>query len=233
MDVYARRRLVAVLAIVLVLVLIGVAVAGGGDDEQTPITTVAGASTPGLAAPLSKDDFIQQGDDICEESATAIANLSIDDTEELAGEELSITEGELDSLRSLAPPEKDQATLDEFFAAEEDLVDALDKRLLAIERGDDAAAAEAEAEIDSAKADVVAAAEDYGFKQCGKEGEATDAGTDTSVAPTDTGAVPAAPVEPAPAAPVEPAPAAPAPAPAPSGGTGSGGSGTGSGGVSP
>src|SRR5688500_10114636 len=126
MDVYARRRLVAVLAIVLVLVLIGVAVAGGGDDEQTPITTVRpGTTDPALATPLSKDDFIAQGDGICEETAIAVANLASDDSQTLAEDELQYTESQLDQLRTLVPPEEDQKTLDEFFAAMEDQVDAL------------------------------------------------------------------------------------------------------------
>jgi len=89
MDVYARRRLVAVLAIVLVLVLIGVAVAGGGDDDsEAPVTTVTGASTPGVATALSKADFIEQGDDICEETAVGIDNISSDDEAAEPGERI-------------------------------------------------------------------------------------------------------------------------------------------------
>src|SRR5687768_11332215 len=147
MDVYARRRLVAVLAIVLVVILIGVAVAGGGDDEEAPITTVAGTSAPGATASLSKDDFVEQADDICDETGAAIANLSTDDAEELAEEELALTESELESLRSLPPPEEDQALLDDFFSALEDQIDFLEKRLLAIQRNDEEAATEAETQI--------------------------------------------------------------------------------------
>jgi hypothetical protein len=233
MDVYARRRLVAVLAIVLVLVLIGVAVAGGGDDEsEPPITTVTGASTPGIATPLSKDEFIDQADDICKESAVGIENISADDPEQAAQDELSVTEGELDSLRSLAPPEEDQAELDDFFSALEDLVDALDTRALALQRADDEAAAEAETEIATAETDLTAAADAYGFNECGTTGD-PGTGTDTSTGGTDAGTG-AAPVTPAPA-PTAPAPA-PAPAPSDSGGIGDTGGSSGdtdSGGVSP
>jgi hypothetical protein len=232
MDVYARRRLVAVLAIVLVLVLIGVAIAGGGDDEAEPtITTVTGASSPGTTTALSKDEFISEADDICEESAVAIENLSTDDPEQLARQELATTEGQLDSLRSLAPPDEDQDQLDDFFAALEDLVDALDTRALALERGDDTAASEAETDISTAQSELADAADAYGFEECGGAAEAgseADAETDAGAAPTDTGT--AAPVAPAPSTTPAPAPA-PAPAPSDSGGTGSGGGGTGTGGT--
>lgn len=227
MDVYQRRRLVAVLAVVLVLVLIGVAIAGGGDDEQTPITPVTGASTPGLATPLSKSEFISQGDAICEETAAAVANIDASDTKDQAEQELEYTDSELDQLRSLTPPESDQATLDDFFSSLEDLIGALEKESLAADRDDATALTEAQTEIDSAKSAVRDAADAYGFKQCGKAGEPSSA-TDTggAVAPTDT--VPVAPATTPPA--TTPAPAPPAP---PADGSGSGGVSPGSGGVSP
>jgi hypothetical protein len=237
MDVYARRRLVAVLAIVLVVVLIGVAVAGGGDDEEAPITTVAGTSAPGAAASLGKDDFVEQADDICDETGAAIANLSTDDAEELAEEELGLTESELESLRSLPPPEEDQALLDDFFSAHEDQIAFLEKRLLAIQRNDEDAATEAETQISTATSDLRRAARRYGFDECGTQGEPT---TDTdAVAPTDTGTAPAVP---APEPPVTTPPATtpppaeappPPPPPADDGGDRSGGTGSDSGGVGP
>jgi hypothetical protein len=231
MDVYARRRLVAVLAIVLVLVLIGVAVAGGGDDEQTPITTVTtGTTDPALATPLSKDEFIEEGDAICAETAVAVASLTSDDSQTLADDELEYTESQLDQLRSLVPPEEDQKTLDEFFAAMEDQVDALDKRVLALERADDSAALEAETELATATDELLGAAKDYGFSECGRAGEAsTDTDTDTEV-PTDTGAVPAAPAT-TPTAPAT-TPTTPV-APTDSSSSSSGGADPDSGGVAP
>ena len=236
MDVYARRRLVAILAIVLVLVLIGVAVAGGGDDESdAPVTTVTGASTPGIATPLSKDEFIDQADDICEESAVGIENISSDDAAQIADEEASLTASQLDQLRSLAPPEEDQAALDDFFSALEDLVDGLDTRALALQREDDTAASDADTEISTAETDLADAADAYGFSECGSPSDAASGAGSTGTG--DAGTV--APVTPAPA-PVTPAPVTPAPAPAPSdtGGTGdpsvgTGGSDSDSGGVSP
>jgi hypothetical protein len=219
MDVYQRRRLVAVLAVVLVLVLVVVAIAGGGDDEGTPIEPVTGASTPGLSSALSKDEFIQQGDDICEETAVAIANVDSSDTKNQAEQELELTQSELDQLRTLTPPEEDQATLDDFFASLDDLIDALDKKFLAADRSDDTALAEADPEIDTAKADVLSAAKDYGFKKCGEEGEPsgnTTTGDTGAVAPTATTPTTVTPTTP-------PATPTPTPTPAPSGGTGGGG----------
>jgi len=227
MDVYARRRLVAVLAVVLVVVLIGVAVAGGGDDDQTPITTVAGASTPGLASPLSKSEFIEQADDICEETAVAIENLGSEDAAQLAEDELSLTENQLSQLRSLVPPEADQETLDDFFRALEDLIDSQDARVLVLERADDTAGASIDAEIAAAAEDLAEAADAYGFNECGSTGTAGE----TAGEADETGEPVAPPTDVAPVAP-EPAPTEPAPEPAPSdsGGTGSGDSGGGGGG---
>jgi ABC-type Na+ efflux pump permease subunit len=233
MDVYQRRRLVAVLAVVLVLVLAVVAIAGGGDDEGGEIEPVTGA-TSGAAAPLSKSEFIADGDQRCQEIATAIANIDSDDPQEAADEELDYTSSLLSQLRSLTPPEDDQATLDQFFSALEDLVAALKKNSEAIASGDTTAQSEATTETDAAKSEFLAAAQDYGFENCGEEGEPS-----TAVAgggdPGDTsgGAVaPATPVEPTP---TTPPPATTPPATAPSsggtgGGTGGGGTGGGGGG---
>ena len=231
MDVYQRRRLVAVLATVLVLVLIVVAIAGGGDDESTPIEPVD-TSTPGVSEPLSKEEFIAEADDICEETAVAVANIDASDAKNQAEQELELTQSELDQLQSLTPPEEDQATLDDFFSALEELIDSLDKQFLAADRGDDTALTEAATEIDTAKSDVLEAAKDYGFKKCGEAGEPSappDTGTGGAAPTSTTPAAPATPAEPAaPAAPAAPAPA-PA-APAGSGGGGGGGGGTGGGG---
>src|ERR671918_414822 len=149
MDVYQRRRLVAVLAIVLVLVLAVVAIAGGGDDEGEPIEPADGGSGPGVATPLSKSEFIAEGDSICGEIATAIANIDSSDPQQAADEELDYTQSLLSQLRSLTPPEEDQATLNQFFSAVEDLVAALKQNSQAIADGDTTAEAEASTEIET------------------------------------------------------------------------------------
>ena len=194
MDVYQRRRLVAVLAIVLVLVLAVVAIAGGGDDEGEPIEAVNGASAPGVGTPLSKSEFIAEGDQTCDEIATAIANIDSSDAQSAAEQELDYTKSELSQLRSLSPPEEDQATLDQFFSSLEDLVAALKKNVQAIESGDTTAQSEATSEIDQAKSGFLAAAKDYGFKSCGEEGEPSPTGTGGAAG--TGGTAPATPVTP-------------------------------------
>jgi hypothetical protein len=226
MDVYQRRRLVAVLAIVLVLVLAVVAIAGGGDDEGEPIESVSGASTPGVGTPLSKSEFIAEGDQTCDEIATAIANIDSTDTQSAAEQELDYTKSELSQLRSLTPPEEDQATLDQFFSSLEDLVDALKKNVQALSSGDTTAQSEATTEIDRAKSGFLAAAQDYGFKKCGEEGEPSPTGT--SGAAGAGGTAPATPVTPTTTTPITPT-TTPSTTP-PSGGTGTGGTGGGGGG---
>ena len=73
MDVYQRRRLVALGAVVVVIALIvAIASAGGGGSDNTAVTTTSTAAA-------SKSEFTASADGICAETATAVANLSSDD----------------------------------------------------------------------------------------------------------------------------------------------------------
>src|SRR5262245_60987122 len=111
MDVYQRRRLVAVLCIAAVLVIIIVAIASGGDDDSSPITTPDGATGASGSAPLSKSEFITQADAICAETNAAVANLSTgtaaDDPVLLASQQLQYVRSEDDQLKTLSPPQED------------------------------------------------------------------------------------------------------------------------------
>jgi hypothetical protein len=214
-------------------------VACGGDDDA-PIVPVETQTAP--TDQLDQDAFIDEADSICEEANVAIASLadtSAGDPSTQISEEQEIVEGVIDQIDTLGAPSEDESTLDDFIDAFEELADNLGKQELAAERDDATALAEAQTEEASIRAEIASAAEDYGFKECGQEGEATtDTGTDATGGDTGVAPVEPAPVEPAPApAPAEPAPA-PAPAPAPpSGGTGgdTGGTAPGgdSGGISP
>src|SRR5687767_8172578 len=117
----------------------------GGDDEPavSTVTSASGASGASLST-LSKEQFIEQADAICEENSAALANLDTSDDEDAASQELEYAESLLDQLRTLAPPEDDQETLDEFFATLEDEIDLLERKQLAAERSDEAAASEAD-----------------------------------------------------------------------------------------
>jgi peptidoglycan DL-endopeptidase CwlO len=234
----------AAIALLLGAFCAGVVVACGGDDDA-PITPTVVTTGPSDQA-ASKSDFIDEADAVCEEANAAIASLdqtSAGDASTQVSEEKDIVDGVIDQIDSLGAPSEDEATLDDFIDALEELSDMLDKQQLAAERNDTAALSELETEATAVRADVATVAEEYGFKQCGQEGEAPTA---TGTGDTGAGTVPggeAAPVEPAPApaAPATPTVPAPTPAPAPappsSGGTGGDTGGTapggGSGGVSP
>jgi hypothetical protein len=244
-----RTRYGVLALLVAVFAALGVVACGGDDDA--PIVPVEEQTAP--PDQLSQDEFIDEADAICEEGNIAIANLadtSAGDPTTALAEERELVGGMLDQLSALGAPSEDESTLDDFIDAVEELADNLDKQQLAAERDDATSLAELETEETTIRTEVATAAQDYGFKECGQESEATvDAstdtgvgagtGTDTGVAPVEPAPVEPAPVEPAPvepvppseAAPVEPAPT-PAPAP-PSGGTGGTGGGGGSGGVSP
>lgn len=223
MDVYARRRLVAGLAAVGALVVIIVAIASAGGDDDGGITPVEEVNGGGESAG-SKSQFIREADAICAEANAAIASLSAgaaaEDPELLAEQQYEYTRSELEQLQTLTPPEGDRAALNRFYAALREQIDVLYKQQLAIQRADDTALADVSTELPAAQAELRAAAADYGFEECGREGEPpTDADAATGVAPTDVeeepAAVPESPVETEPAAPVEVPPAEVAPAPAP------------------
>ena len=239
-----RPRYVA-LALLVGAFAAGAVVACGGDDDE-PIVPVTTQTEPSDAA-ASKEDFIDEADAICEEANVAIASLaetSAGDASTQASQERDIVEDMLDQIESLGTPSEDEATLDDFIDALEELGGVLDSQELAGERDDTSSLAELEAEATAIRADLAAAADEYGFRECGGEATASTDGTDTGAGTGgDTGVAPAptpeqAPV-PAPAPAPAPEPAAPAP---PSGGTeggtapdtggGTGGTG-GSGGVSP
>ena len=247
MDVYQRRRLVALSAIAGIFIIFVLLIRScGGDDEATPITPVAGASGTTGASLLSQDDYVSQADAICLEANTALANVDESDLAQAAGEQEEIVTGQLQQLQTLSPPDDGNDQLDKFLAALEDLAIAYGDKATAAERGDDAAAAELDATIDQAQADVAKAAKKFGFEVCGDPSQVgdSDGGDSTSTddtATTDTGAAtapPATEVVPETAAPET---AAPAPETAPPTDTGAaappatdaGGTDSSSGGVSP
>jgi hypothetical protein len=257
MDVYQRRRLVALSILAGVFVVIVLLIKNcGGDDEETPVTPVSGATGPGGPTSLSQNEFIEEGDATCLESNTALASVDDADPTIAATEEGQILAGELDSLQTLPPPTDGENDLEDFLSALQDQVAAYDRYITAFERGDDTAAAELEAEIDEAGRKARKRARQFGFEVCGDTSEVGEASgeetTSEGVEEVEGGAVEEAPTETAPIAPVEPvtpAPTTPAPAPEPApappaeGGGATpepapapptdGGGGTGSGGVSP
>ena len=233
------------------LVMIGVSavllLAGcGGDDDSLPETPVL-TPTEGASADLSDAEFIEQADEVCAEVNAAVGTVdaSTTDVASAVAQKADLYEGMIEQIRGLGQP-ADDPDLDEFFAAGDELVQAQQDAQLAATRGDDAGLATAETEASAALEDFQAAAESYGFQECGRGPSAP-----STIPSSPTAPVPVTPVTPpATVTPVAPAPAAPAPvAPAaptvPSGGAGTGGGtgggggggstggGTGSGGIGP
>jgi hypothetical protein len=253
MDVYQRRRLVALSILAGVFVVIVLLIRScGGDDEETPVTPVSGATGPGGPTSLSQNEFVEEGDATCLESNTALASVDDSDPTVAATEQGQILAGELDSLQILPPPTDGEDDLEDFLTALQDQVAAYDRYITALERGDETAAVELEAEIDDAGRKARKRARQFGFEICGDTSEVGESGggEETTSEGVEGGAVeapsetaPIAPVEPVTPAPTTPTPAPePAPAPPAEGGGATpepapappaDGGGTGSGGVSP
>ena len=259
MDVYQRRRLVALSVIAGIFILFVLLIRScGGDDETTPepLAGASGASGAAGVTVLSVDDYVAQADPICLEANTSLADVDESDPVQADSDKAQIVASELQQLQTLPAPDGNTGDLEDFLSALEKQSAAYDDRSTASERGDDATVVELDATIDKAAGQAEKAAKSFGFEVCGdtsKVGESDaasggdettteDTATDTA---TDTGAVAPAPVTPTTTTPVPVAPptddaggaATPAPAPAPTdtGGAGDGGTGgsSSSGGVSP
>jgi hypothetical protein len=206
--------------------------AGCGGDSSAPIEPVGGddgGNGNGGSVALSKSAVIEQGDAICGEANAALASLDRgatgNDPEVKASQELQITRSELDSLQSLTPPQQERSTLHEFLAALEDEVVALAHKKAALDQGGDTAFPESDASI--AESNAEAAAESYGFKECGSGGHApattaTETTTPAPAAPTTATTTPTTPTT-TPTTPVAPANSASPPATGGAGGAASGG----------
>ena len=237
MDVYQRRRLVALSALAAIFIVFVLLIRScGGDDETTTPTPVAGASGLGGVSEQSKAAFIDQADAICQDDNNSIAG--VDMSAPTANSDLSgIIAGELQQLQSLPPPDEDTNDLDDFYSALDELAQAYEDKATALDRGDDAQATEIDAAIDEAQAEATDSAENFGFQICGDPSQVSntdedDADTDTDATDTSGGTVtpPATttPVEPVPTTEVPPVDTGTEPAPPVDDG-----SDTGSGGVSP
>lgn len=206
------RRLWLILAPALVLCAGIVLSACGGDSSPEVSINVPTETT---ASSLSKADYITDADTACEEVNTAISQFAASGQGLTEADQIAdLRQGLADQLKELGPPEEDRATLDEFTTALQAQVQAGQKISLASERGEDTT--QFETELQTAKDQAAAAAQAYGFQQCGQE--ISSSGTTTAPSTTDSGTS-VAPV--APSAPSTPAPSTD------SGGTGDTGGGTG------
>lgn len=152
-----RRRLIAIAASLALAG--GVLAACGGDDD---------GSSDGGDGSVSKEDYIQEADQICAQGTADIAQQaidkygtaqpSLDQVKSFARDVVAPTlQKQVDQLRALEPPKGDGATVNEIFDAAEDGINQLEKdpNLLA-EPGTGGAFDEANER-----------AQEYGFQQCG------------------------------------------------------------------
>jgi hypothetical protein len=166
MDVYQRRRLVALSALAGVFIILVLLIKScGGDDESTTPLPATGTSTPPTA--LTQDAYVSQADEICRETNTSISEIDTSDTNQAAEDQGTAIASELNSLQTLPPPTDGQDQLDSFLQALQTQVNLYEQRTTAVERGDDAAVSEIDSKIDNAEAKAESAASDFGFEACG------------------------------------------------------------------
>ncbi len=203
--------------------VISVGVAGcGGDDDPAPAPVET--TTTDTAGDLTKDELIQQGDDICAEVNSAVGTINSSTTADSSVQESQIADiysGLAQNLDELGTPTDGDAP-----------TDVIDAAKALSESGASGG--------DTALTDFQDAATEYGFTECGKDPSApassggSSTGSDSSTAPEPTAPAPTAPPPSTP----PPATAPPstgggvAPAEPPSSGGSSGGSNSG-GGISP
>jgi hypothetical protein len=177
------RRLVLPLGGIILFVVIVAAIASGGDDNSSSVTPISTTTT--TPTTLSTADLIDQADSICAEANAALASVdATGDSATAAATEESILQSELDSLQALGAPETGVAAFNSYLGALQAQVDAVHRKNLATDRGDDTALAAAEGDLTAAEAEAATAADDFGLKECG--GGTTTGGTGTATTPTST-----------------------------------------------
>ena len=191
MDIYMRRRLVALGGLVAFFIIFVLLVKScGGEDEPEPVAPPAetGATGEGGAA-LTPEEFIQQADAVCGPANLAVSELDPTDPGAIQ-EEFEITREELESLESLeqAEPTPD---VDRFLSDLSAVVTALRAKAKA---ADPVAQDAAQLEIDTAEVEARESGERAGFADCGQfldAGETpTGGGRNADPAdPAETGAV--------------------------------------------
>jgi hypothetical protein len=217
-----RLPFALIVALVVAVPLAGCG--GGGDSTESAPTTTAATTTA-----LTKAELIEQGDAICAEVNAAVGTVGASgaETGSSTAQAAGLYSGMVASLKNLGAP-RETAGYAEFTAAADELATAEGEVKLASERGDSAGLETAASNASAALASFQAAAQEYGFEECGEGPRAP-----TTSAPEAGGTGSAeAPVEPEAEA-VEPE-AEPAPEPAPetggAGGATEGGGTTGGGG---
>lgn len=196
MDIYMRRRLVALGGLVAFFIIFVLLVKScGGDDETAPPQEPVGATGEGGAVPLTTQDFIAQADQICGPANAAVGAID-PESPTAVREEYVATSDELAALQQLQVDDSSRV-LQQFFTELENVVAALRDKQRAVQSGDTVADGEAQAALDTAEAEARELGSRYGFRECGQfldageqPGGGGQAATGAETAPpTDTGAV--------------------------------------------
>ena len=195
MDIYMRRRLVALGGLVAFFIIFVLLVKGcGGDDEPAPVapSVPTTGATGEAGAALSEEDFILRADEICGPANEAVGALDPADPVAVARAEFQTTRDELTQLETLVLAEQSpdiQRFLDDLTA----VVRALKAKSNA---GNDVAAADAaQLELDTNEAAARESGERAGFADCGQfldagqEPTGRGGGAEADVSSTDDGTV--------------------------------------------
>ncbi len=121
---------------------------------------------------LSKEEFIEQADQICEEADEQTQDLqpprTPDALAEFVAEAQKVTEDLLDRLRELEPPDADQEVIDSLLATIEEAMAYLPQIQQAAEERDLQAINRLGQELQRTAANANQIARDYGLEKCGR-----------------------------------------------------------------
>ena len=122
---------------------------------------------------VSKEEFVQQADDICEEALDKAAGIAVPtDTDlessgRLFAEVRPILETQIRQIRALEPPEEDADVLQDWLGTQSELVDVFGTAAEAASSGNQEGFDEAFAEANAIQGRSSSLAEEYGFEVCG------------------------------------------------------------------
>jgi hypothetical protein len=148
------------------LTALAVSGCGGGGDETESTTT------PTIEEPtaLTKDELIEEGDEVCAEVNAAVGALSASETEAEPGDQTekvaNLYTGMVERLQDLGTPEGDDGSYADFMEAAEELAKVEGEAKLAAEREDLEAMGEASGEAEVALEEFQSQAAIYGFEDC-------------------------------------------------------------------
>jgi hypothetical protein len=174
-SMFNRIGLAAIVGCIAVGAL-ALAGCGGGDDSTTTEAGASGASGAQGSTPLSEDEFVSQGNEICAEANDQIEALQLPGGDEpitaLAQpfrEGARITQEAYDKLVALTPPEDLQQKFNEFLAQGKAAIADSEKAADAAEAGDTEQVQAIIQESDKREKSSDALASSIGLDECAKD----------------------------------------------------------------